>query len=96
MRVEITAEDILSSNQNSASDCPIARAVRRMTGEYVVVVLNGDVSGVAFGNAWRNRDIMPSDLTGPLTDEALKFITSFDRGEHVFPQTIELFEEPAP
>jgi hypothetical protein len=81
MRIEVTAEDIADGLRNSAYECPIALACKRV-GVPVPFVETDQVSNGVQG------------VPAPLPREARDFIDRYDDGEDVEPFAFEINEVP--
>jgi hypothetical protein len=65
LKVTVTTQDIKTGHPFEAGSCPIARALRRVSGEYLVF-------------AWRNGEALIGGQKFSLPKKAEKFIDEFD------------------
>jgi hypothetical protein len=71
VKVKVTTQDIKTGDRFEAASCPIAKALRRTTGECFVL-------------AWRNGEALIGGEKFRLPEKAEKFIDEFDHNpEHV-------------
>jgi hypothetical protein len=71
VKIKVTTQDIKTGHRFDAASCPIAKALRRTTGECFVF-------------AWRNGEALIGGKKFRLPEKAEKFIDEFDHNpEHV-------------
>lgn len=71
VKIKVTTQDIKTGHRFDAASCPIAKALRRTTGEVFVF-------------AWRNGEALIGGEKFRLPEQAEKFIDEFDHNpEHV-------------
>jgi len=83
MKITVTADDICKGAKNDGGKCPIALAIKRITGKEKVDVGADDIECVLIGNG---RYFLPED--------AIHFYQNFDNDDVVEPFEFDLADEP--
>lgn len=93
MKFQVTREDIRDGTRKDARRCPIARAIKRMCVDAVIVTVSGNEIGIRRFESFHVYDSLHSRQVSyfMLFQPAVvnEFMTRFDKGEPVEPFEFE-------